>query len=186
VTVHHLIDVDNELFNPDDQLASFFTGQSAMATLGPWSLAVGASDHPEFADAEYALLPPLFGNTHRFTTDAGWGLVVNATSVEKDEAWKLVRFIAEDAQNALAWNIKSGTLPALRANASSQALAQSSPALAQALTLLPLGHYVGPLPGHDRLFYEVIAPHVLLVLGGQETERAALASIDDEANTQFR
>jgi ABC-type glycerol-3-phosphate transport system substrate-binding protein len=85
----------------------------------------------------------------------------------------------------LQWNLATGTLPALKANAEGDArdeLIANAPYMEPWLNILGDAQYLGSLPDRDRLFYKIIVPNVLDVLNGQKSTEDALASIEQEAN----
>jgi multiple sugar transport system substrate-binding protein len=162
----------------------YFTELCAMGLVGPWVVPEYATDFPEVAAVtEYVPLPTL--ENESFAADSGWGLTVSENSEAQDVAWDFVSYVAQNADNALEWNLATGTLPALKANieggARDQLLADAA-YLEPWLDLLDDAEYVGSLPDRDRLFYRVIVPNILDVLNGQTTPEDALAAIESEAN----
>lgn len=162
----------------------FFTELCAMGLVGPWVVPESAPDFPEVAEVtQYVPLPTLENDS--FAADSGWGLAVSKNSDAQDTAWDFVSYVAQNADNALQWNLATGTLPALKENAQGDAreqLTSDAEYLEPWLDLLDNAEYIGSLPDRDRLFYRVIAPNVLDVLTGQSTPEQALAAIDSEAN----
>ena len=163
----------------------YFTELCAMGLVGPWVVPEYASDFPDVAaNTEYIPLPTLENSS--FAADSGWGLTVSSNSPEQELAWDFVSYVAQNGQNALDWNLATGTLPALKANARGDArdqLLADAAYLAPWLDILGNAEYVGNLPDRDRLFYRIIVPNVLDYLNGQVTVEDALAAIEQEANS---
>jgi hypothetical protein len=93
-----------------------------------------------------------------------------------------------DPENAAAWNVASGTLPALQANAEGAAadeLIAAFPHFEAWFPILPNGQYVGSLPDRDLLWYDIAYPHLLAALDGSESPEDALAAMEREANETF-
>jgi multiple sugar transport system substrate-binding protein len=183
--------IDPELFNDTANWVGdcYFEEACAMGLVGPWVVPEYAADFPEVADAtEYVALPTL-GETPDFVADSGWGLTVSSNSPAANVAWDFVSFVALDEQNAAAWNVATGTLPALRANAEGAALDElvsAFPHFEAWFPILQYGQYVGNLPDRDLLWYEIAYPHLLKVLQGGESVDDALAAMESEANDTFR
>jgi len=182
--------IDPVLFNDESNWVgdSFFEETSAMGLVGPWVVAEYAGDYPDVADKTiYSQLPPINGS-QEFVADSGWGLTVSNSTQVADAAWDFIGFVTLNAENALQWNVASGTLPALKANtegAAKDSLIADYPYFEPFLPLLDKGHYVGHLPDRDLLFYDIIYPHVLNYLQGVESMDEALAAMDKEANESF-
>jgi multiple sugar transport system substrate-binding protein len=183
--------IDPELFNDTANWVGdcYFEEACAMGLVGPWVVPEYAADFPEVAEAtEYVALPTL-GETPDFVADSGWGLTVSSNSPAANVAWDFVSFVALDEQHAAAWNVATGTLPALRANAEGAALDElvsAFPHFEAWFPILQYGQYVGNLPDRDLLWYEIAYPHLLKVLQGGESVDDALAAMESEANDTFR
>ena len=130
------------------------------------------------------LLPSYEGDPV-FVADSGWGLVVSPNSSNKDVAWDFVKFATTNADNALLWNLSSGTIPALPEVAQSDKIAAEMPWVAEALDLLPYGSYLGNMPDRDLVIYDIVYPHLLNALQGLETIDEALEAMEAEANATF-
>lgn len=162
----------------------FFTELCAMGLVGPWVVPEYEADFPEVAAVtEYVALPTL--ENGNFAADSGWGLTVSSNSPEQELAWDFIDYVANNADNALQWNLATGTLPALKENAEGDArdeLVANAAYMEPWLNILGEAQYLGSLPDRDRLFYKIIVPNVLDVLNGQKSTADALASIEQEAN----
>jgi len=178
--------VDPVLFNDDTNWVgdAFFSGQAAIAYIGPWAVSMGLTDFPDFGEFGYFVLPHV-GDEPIFAADSGWGLAVSPNSPHQDVAWDFVKFVAANKENALQWNITSSTIPAIPENAESTELAEALPWITEELAQLPYGRYLGTMPDRDLVMYEIIYPHILNVLQGLETVDDALEAIDAEANATF-
>jgi multiple sugar transport system substrate-binding protein len=179
--------VDPVLFNDSANWggSAFFTDQTAMTLIGPWAVQYGLADFPDFGDFDYVALPS-FGEEPSFAADAGWGLTVSQNSANSDVAWDFLQFAAANAENALQWNITSGTIPALRElvedEAYSAQLLEALPWLEAVLPELEYGSYIGEMPDRDLVFYDIIYPTILDTLQGLLTVDDALLYIDEDAN----
>lgn len=163
----------------------YFTELCAMGLVGPWVMPEYAGDFPQVAaETIYVPLPTL--DNASFAADSGWGLTVSQHSGEQDLAWDFVSYVAANADNALTWNLGTGTLPALQANAEGDGkdqLVAQMPYVEPFFGILGDAQYLGQVADRDRLFYKIIVPNVLDVLTDQESIDDALAAIEQEANT---
>jgi multiple sugar transport system substrate-binding protein len=176
--------VYNDATNPLPD--AFFTGKVAIGYIGAWAIAEGKNNFPDFSDEwEYVYLPYI-GEKPTFVADSGWGLSVSKNSKHQDVAWDFVKYVAANTQNALLWNLKSGTIPAQPEVAKSADIAKADPWLESALEILPYGEYLGNMPDRDLILYEIIYPHIIEALTGTKTVDEALLAIDTEANSTFK
>jgi multiple sugar transport system substrate-binding protein len=182
--------IDPVLFNDTANWVGdcYFEEACAMGLVGPWVVPEYAEDFPGVvADTVYVPLPTVSGSAD-FVADSGWGLTVSASSAAADAAWDFIAFATLDPANAAEWNLASGTLPALRANAEGEgrdALIAAFPHFEPFFEVLPSGHYVGNLPDRDLLWYDIAYPHLLAALQGTESVDEALAAMETEANETF-
>jgi multiple sugar transport system substrate-binding protein len=179
--------VDPVVFNDSTNFVidAFFQSQVGIGYIGTWAIAEGQANFPDFADEwDYGFLPPFEGDPV-FAADSGWGLTVSPNSEHQDVAWDFVRFVTTVPENALQFNLASGTIPAMPSVAESEEIAAEMPWVAKALETLPYGRYLGNMPDRDLVVYEIIYPHILNVLQGVETVDQALEAMDVEANSTF-
>lgn len=183
--------IDPVLFNDSANWGgnAFFTNQAAITLIGPWAVAFGLSDFPDFGDFGYVQLPSHTDSDPYFAADSGWGLTVANNSPHADVAWDFLAFAAANADNALSWNIGSGTIPALstivETEASNAALLEALPWLEANLPLLQYGSYIGAMPDRDLVFYDIIYPYILDTLQGLMSVDDALLFIEEDANATF-
>jgi multiple sugar transport system substrate-binding protein len=180
--------VDPTVFNDTTNFVedAFFTSKAAIGYIGAWTIAEGKTNYPDFQDEwDYVYLPAVQGEPV-FVADSGWGLTVSPNSKYQDVAWDFIKFVATDSKNALAWNLTSGTIPAMPTVAKSADIASQEPWVAKALDILPYGQYLGNMPDRDLVMYEIIYPRILEALQGVTTVDEALATIDTEANSTFK
>jgi len=179
--------VDPVLFNDEVNWVgdAFFEGKVAIGYIGTWAIAEGRTNYPDFEDEwDYFWLPAYEGDP-LFVADSGWGLTVSPNSEHKEVAWDFVKFVTADEENALSWNMASGTIPALPKVAESDAIKTEMPWVSKALNLLPYGEYLGNMPDRDLVVYEIVYPHLISALQGLESVDDALQAIDTEANATF-
>lgn len=182
--------IDPVVYNDEENWVGdcYFTELCAMGLVGPWAVADYKDDYPEVAaNTIYLELPPL-EDSKAFIADSGWGLSVSGNSPNADVAWDFAKFAALDPENAAAWNLASGTLPALVENADGAAkdqLVSAFPYFETWFNILPNARFVGQLPDRDRLYYEIIYNHALAAFGGGETVEEALRAMESEANDTF-
>jgi multiple sugar transport system substrate-binding protein len=183
--------VDPVLFNDAANWGgnAFFTDQAAITLIGPWAVAFGLSDFPDFGEFGYVALPSFSDSDPLFAADSGWGLAAAGNSPHADIAWDFIAFAAANADNALGWNTTSGTIPALREvveNEDTQAaLLAELPWLEANLPLLQYGSYIGEMPDRDLVFYDIIYPYILDTLQGLMSVDEALVLIEEDANATF-
>jgi len=182
----HFVDegvVDPVLFNDEENWVgdAYFEGLVGIAVVGPWVIPEYSGDYPEVAQATQYVALPYEGDKPVFVAASGWGLTVSAHSQVQDAAWDFVKFVALNADNALQWNIATGTLPALQANAQGEAaekLVAEFPYFEPFLQLLPYGEYEGAFPDRDFVWYEVTYPEILSFLQGNQDAQQTLQNIE--------
>ena len=180
--------IDPVLFNDSANWGgnAFFTDQAAITLIGPWAVAFGLSDFPDFGEFDYVALPSFGDSDPLFAADSGWGLTVAENSPHVDVAWDFIAFATANAENALSWNIGSGTIPALREVAEDEAysaqLLEALPWLNANLPLLQYGDYIGRMADRDLVFYDIIYPYILDTLQGLMSVDEALMFIEEDAN----
>ena len=175
------------LGGPDaDPVTIFFSGQAAMQYIGPWAISEGRANYPDFGELGYFSLPNIAGDKPLFAADSGWGLSVSPNSKHQDVAWDWVKFVAVDPANALAFNVTTQTIPAIKENAAAAGLAEKIPAITTELPLLPYGRYLGTMPDRDQVVYQIIGPHMTNVMQELETVDEALQKMEDEANATLK
>jgi multiple sugar transport system substrate-binding protein len=182
--------VDPVLFNDEENWVgdSFFEETTAIGLVGPWVVPEYSGDFPDVAEvAEYIQLPSLSADP-KFVASSGWGLSVSANSEVQEAAWDFIKYAALNPANAAQWNIASGTLPALKANASGAAAEQLTaefPYFAPFLEILEYGQHEGQFPDRDLVWYEITYPRILNFLQGNASVQDTLETIDREVNESF-
>lgn len=181
--------VDPVLYNDDSNWVgdSFFDGSSAMGLVGPWVVPEYSGDYPDVIDVtQYVPLPS--AGEDALVAASGWGLVVSENSEAQDTAWDFVKFAALQPENAVQWNLASGTLPALKANAVGSAadeLTAEFPHFGPFLSVIPNAEFEGAFPDRDLVWYEITYPRILNFLQGNATLEETLETIDREVNESF-
>lgn len=181
---------DPVLFNDESNWVgdSYFDGSSAIGLVGPWVVPEYGTDYPEMAEVTKYVPLPIVGE-NALVAASGWGLTVSKNSSAQDAAWDFVKFMTLNADNAVQWNLASGTLPALVANAegtNADELVAQFPYFAPFLKLLPFAQYEGAFPDRDLVWYEITYPNILNFLQGNGTIDETLAAIDREVNETFK
>ncbi|MBN1218356.1 MAG: extracellular solute-binding protein [Anaerolineae bacterium] len=178
---------DPFLFNGESNWVgdSFFSQQVAIGFIGPWIVPVGLDEYPD-VQFDYVPLPNYAGDKHYFAADAGWGKVVSPNSQNKEMAFEFVKFATADHDNAMFWNVTTGTVPALKEVAADPKLLEEISYVEASLKVLDDGRYVGPLPDRDQFWYEIVYPHMLGVFQDTESVDEALQAIDQESNATFK
>ncbi len=182
--------IDPVLFNDDENWVgdSYFEETSAIGLVGPWAIPEYAEDFPEVVDKTTYVPLPTVGGEPVFAAASGWGLTVSPNSEAQDVAWDFLKFAALDADEAAQWNIESGTLPGLKANASgenAEKLVAAFPHFAPFLEILRYGEYEGAFPDRDLVWYEITYPRVLEFLQGNATAQETLETMEREVNESF-
>jgi multiple sugar transport system substrate-binding protein len=182
--------VDPVLFNDEQNWVgdSYFNETTAIGLVGPWVIPEYAADYPDVLDVTQYVRLPSMGTDPVFVASSGWGLTVSAHSPAQRAAWDFIAYAALDPANAVEWNIASGTLPALVANASGHAaelLVAQFPYFAPFLEILSYGRHEGHFPDRDLVWYEITYPRILACLQGNATIDETLEQIEREVNESF-
>ncbi len=175
--------VDPVLFNDEENWVgdAYFEGLVGIAVVGPWVIPEYGPDYPDVVKVTKYVKLPYEGDAPVFAAASGWGLTVSNHSKVKDAAWDFVKFVTMNADNALQWNLATGTLPAMRANAEGAAkekLVGEFPYFEPFLEILPYGKYEGAFPDRDYVWYEVTYPEILSFLQGNQTMEETLQNIE--------
>lgn len=176
--------VDPILFNDESNWVgdSFFDGSSAMGLVGPWVVPEYGGDYPDVIEVtQYVPLPS--AGEDALVAASGWGLTVSNNSKAQDAAWDFVKFVALDPANAVQWNLASGTLPALKANAegaAAESLVAEFAHFGPFLNVLEHAQYEGAFPDRDLVWYEITYPRIINFLQGNATLDETLETIDRE------
>jgi multiple sugar transport system substrate-binding protein len=182
--------VDPVLFNDEENWVgdSYFEETSATALVGPWVIPEYAGDFEDVAAVtEYVTLPSV-SDEPVFVASSGWGLAVSTNSQAQDAAWDFVKFVALNPENAVQWNITSGTLPALKDNAtgaSAEKLVAEFPYFEPFLEILEFGQNEGKFPDRDLVWYDITYPRIINFLQGNATAEETLETIEREVNESF-
>jgi len=182
--------VDPVLFNDEQNWVgdSYFEETSAIGLVGPWVIPEYAGDFPDVAEVTQYVPLPSISPDPVFVASSGWGLTVSAKSPAQQAAWDFVRYVTLNPENAVQWNIASGTLPALQANASGAAaenLIAEFPYFEPFLKILEYGVHEGHFPDRDLVWYDITYPRVLEFLQGNLTAQETLETIEREVNESF-
>jgi len=182
--------VDPLLYNDEDNWVgdSYFAETSAIGLVGPWAIPEYSGDYAEVAEVTIYQPLPSVGSEPVFAAASGWGLTVSANSKAQEAAWDFVRFVTLDANNAVEFNLASGTLPALVENitgANAESLVAEFPYFEPFLGILEYGQYEGQFPDRDFVWYEVTYPTVLNFLQGNASLEETLQTIESEVQGSF-
>ena len=182
--------VDPLLFNDTENWVgdSYFNGSSAIGLIGPWAVPEYSGDYPEVVETTIYQPLPSIGEEPVFAAASGWGLTVSANSKVQDAAWDFVQYVALNADNAVQFNLISGTLPAIQANtagANADKLLTEYPYLDAFLDILQYGIYEGHFPDRDFVWYEVTYPDVLNFLQGNATLEETLQTMNLSVQGSF-
>jgi multiple sugar transport system substrate-binding protein len=183
--------LDPVLYNDEENWVgdSFFAETSAMGLVGPWAIPEYSGDYEEVAAVTIYQTLPSVGAEPVFAAASGWGLTVSVNSMVQEKAWDFVKFVTLDNQNAIEWNLASGTLPALEGNisgANADALIAEFPYFEPFLGILEYGQYEGQFTDRDFVWYEVTYPTVLNFLQGNATIEETLQTIQSEVRGSFQ
>ncbi len=183
--------VDPVLFNDEENWVgdAYFEGMVGIAVIGPWVIPEYGGDYPDMVKVSKYVKLPYEGDKPTFVAASGWGLTVSAHSKVKDAAWDFVKFVTLNADNALEWNLGTGTLPAMRANAEGpgkEKLVGEFPYFEPFLEILPYGVYEGQFPDRDYVWYEVTYPEVLNFLQGNQTAEETLKNIEQAVQDSMK
>jgi multiple sugar transport system substrate-binding protein len=183
--------VDPLLYNDEENWVgdSYFAETSAMGLVGPWAIPEYSGDYEEVAAVTVYQPLPSVGSEPVFAAASGWGLTVSANSKVQDAAWDFVKFVTLDANNAVEWNLASGSLPALKENISGEnadSLVAEFPYFKPFLGILEYGQNEGQFPDRDFVWYEVTYPEVLNFLQGNATAEETLQTIESQVQGSFQ
>ncbi len=178
---------DAVLFNDEQNWVgdSYFNQTTAIGLVGPWVIPEYGADYPEVVETTVYVPLPSVGDAPLFAAASGWGLTVSANSKVQEAAWDFISFVALNAENAVQWNLASGTLPALKANAEGTAAEQliaEFPYFEPFLGILQYGRYEGQFPDRDFVWYEVSYPQILNFLQGNATLEETLETMERDVN----
>ena len=179
--------VDPVLFNDDQNWVgdSYFEETSAIGLVGPWVVPEYGADYGDVLEVtQYVPLPSVGGN-NSFVAASGWGLAVSVNSKAVEAAWDFVTYVTMNADNSVQWNLASGTLPALKANATGNAaasLTEAFPHFGPFLDILQYAQPEGAFPDRDLVWYDISYPRLLEFLQGNMTAEETLETLEREVS----
>ena len=143
------------------------------------------ADFPEVAAVtEYVPLPTLENSS--FAADSGWGLTVSSNSPEQELAWDFVNYVARTPTTPCKWNLATGTLPALKANAEGDArdelAGRCRRTSSRGSTSWATPSTSAACPTVTGSSTRSSCPTCSTCLNGQTSAEDALAAIEQEAN----
>jgi multiple sugar transport system substrate-binding protein len=183
--------VDPVLYNDEENWVgdSYFAETSAMGLVGPWAIPEYSGDYEDVAAVTIYQPLPSVGSEPVFAAASGWGLTVSANSKVQEAAWDFVNFVTLDADNAIEWNLASGSLPALAENiggANADKLVGEFPYFEPFLGILEYGQPEGQFPDRDFVWYEVAYPEVVNFLQGNATAEETLQNMESAVQGSFK
>ncbi|GAB4490903.1 MAG: ABC transporter substrate-binding protein [Anaerolineales bacterium] len=175
--------VDSVTYNAESNWvgASFAQKLTAIAVLGSWFAGEARITYPDLK-FDYVKLPPFMGNEYKFTSVSGWGIVVTKYTQHPEIAWKLAAAMAADPENALHFNLTTGTIPAMKQVANDARLYEKYPFVKDLVTILPYGIFQGDIVDPSQLEFDIIYPNLIQAIQGIITPEQAVQNIHDEAN----
>ncbi len=175
--------VDPVIYNAESNWvgAAFAQKLTAIAVLGSWFAGEARINYPDLK-FDYVKLPPFMGDQYKFTSVSGWGVVVTKYTKHPDVAWQLAAYMAMDHENALHFNVTTGTVPALKSVADDPRLVEKSPFLKEILPILPYGVFQGDVTDTWQLEFDIVYPNIILAIQGEQTAEEAAQYIHEEAN----
>jgi multiple sugar transport system substrate-binding protein len=159
---------------------------SAMAYAGTWGVKDALTNvlPGTTVNLEYYPLPPMVGTEHRFVQNAGFAFAVPKTSKNQKAAWDIVKSIALSPETMRKWTATAGTLPALRANGTPEALA-SDPLLSRVQPVLASsgGRWMGYIPAASTApVLGAMVSNYFAAIKGEKSIEKALQDMQDTAN----
>ncbi len=161
--------------------ASFAQKLSAIAILGSWFAGEARITYPDLK-FDYVKLPPFMGEQYNFASISGWGIVVTKYTQHPEIAWKLAAALAADSENALHFNLTTGTTPAMKSVAADERLYEQYPFMRDLVTILPYGIFQGDIVDPSQLEFDIVYPNLLQAIQGIITPEEAAQNIHEEAN----
>ncbi len=161
--------------------ASFAQKLTAIAVLGSWFAGEARITYPDLK-FDYVKLPPFMGDQYKFTSISGWGIVVTKYTQHPEIAWKLAAALAADPENALHFNLTTGTIPAMKKVAEDPRLYEKYPFMKDLVTILPYGVFQGDVTDPAQLEFDIIYPNLIQAIQGVISVDEAVQNIHDEAN----
>ena len=190
-TVQWLVDmankdkiVDPKTFNMNSNWVgdSFFQGMVAIGHIGSWIVPESRTTHPDFADPWDYVSCPHYGDQMSYAADSGWGKVVSPNSKNAQAAWDFALYWTVDEANARAWNVGTGTIPALKTVATDATLLNDMNWIGPSLKVLPYGRFLGDLQDNDFIKHKCVALHINECIQGMRSVGDTMKLMNDEAN----
>jgi multiple sugar transport system substrate-binding protein len=162
---------------------------SAMGYAGTWAVKDALTQVLPGASVtlEYHALPPMVGTEHKFVQNAGFAFAVPKTSKHPKEAWDVAKSIALSAESMRKWTATAGTLPALRANGTPEAVA-GDPVLSRVQPILAgSGRWMGYIPAAaTEPVLGAMVTNFYAAVRGQKSIELALHDMQETANAAIR
>ncbi len=161
--------------------ASFAQKLTAIAVLGSWFAGEARITYPDL-EFDYVKLPPFMGDQYKFTSISGWGIVVTKYTNHPELTWKLAAAMATDHENALHFNLMTGTIPAMKSVANDPRLYEKYPFMQDLVSILPYGIFQGDVTDPAQLEFDIIYPNLIQAIQGVISVDEAIQNIHEEAN----
>lgn len=176
--------VDPVVYNAESNWvgSAFAQKLTAIAVLGSWFVGETRLNYPDLK-FDYVKLPPFIGDQYKFTSVSGWGVVVTKYTKHPEIAWQLASAMAMNHDNALHFNITTGTIPALKSVAEDPQLVAEYPFFKEILPILPYGVFQGDVTDPSQLEFDIVYPNIIQAIQGQQTAEQAARNIHEEANS---
>jgi multiple sugar transport system substrate-binding protein len=176
--------VDHPQWSSGDPFEEFFRGHAAMAMRGPWVIAIGQEQFPDFK-FEYVAIPPFAGEDPKFVAESAWAEVVNASAEPevKAAAWEFIDFMHRE-ENLRDWCITAAVPCALKSLVGDEQMLEQAPYLQVAFDVMPHSQFVGPVQDRDRFWISINDAFSATVLGKKDA-LVALADAEEEINAMI-
>jgi multiple sugar transport system substrate-binding protein len=157
---------------------------SIMGYVGTWGLPASMAERPPGSQTHFGFyaLPPMVGTEHKFVQNAGFALTVPRTAKNPRVAWDVIKSMALSPAAMKKWAGTAGTLPALKANGTKEAVA-GDPVLVQVQPLLEHGQWMGYIPAASTApVLGAMVTNFFAAVKGTKTVDQALADMEKTAN----
>jgi len=151
VTKDHVTDLEGLTGGSDiEGYQQLYAGRVMMVPRGPWTISEGVESFELTLGTDFDYVGvPWYGSQHKFASETGWSLAVNAKCASQEAALKFIEYMYQD-DVMRDHNIRCTQIPAKKSIAESKEYQDAMPYTKVLVDILGDAQFIGPF-NTDRL-----------------------------------
>lgn len=182
VLVHKVTDLEGLTGGGDlEGYQQLFANRVLMVPRGPWCISEGVESFELTLGEEFDYVAaPWYAEEHKFASETGWSMAVNAKTANQEAALKFIQYMYED-DVMLDHNIRCTQIPSKKSLATSSAYKEAMPYTSVLLDILENAQFIGYF-NTDRLKETVNAVFEEYCSGNYASIDEALETLNTQLN----